>query len=138
MIKQLLTKPNRLQSEIVKLIERVDALKASLLPMGIRYDTDRVQTSPDDRTAAVMAEIDRLEREIRKKYLEKAETIAQIGKLIDTLDDEREAQILNAYYLAGMPIREIAQEMYYCENYIYDLKRRGEMKLSEESENYMC
>lgn len=132
MIKQLLTKPNRLQSEIVKLIERVDALKASLLPMGIRYDTDRVQTSPDDRTATVMAEIDRLEREIRKKYLEKAETIAQIGRLIDTLDDEREAQILNAYYLAGMPIRDIAQEMYYSPAYIYDLKRRGETKLPEE------
>ena len=38
----------------------------SILPSGIRYDTLKVQTSPDDSMSRVMAEVDEYERKIRE------------------------------------------------------------------------
>ena len=58
--------------EIVQLQETVDELIYSLLPSGIRYDTLKVQTSPDDPMVRVMSEVDEYERKIRQ-HLSKLE-----------------------------------------------------------------
>ena len=45
-----------------KLRRHIEELRLSLLPSGIRYDKDKVQTSPLDQMLEALSEIDHYER----------------------------------------------------------------------------
>ena len=47
----------------LRLKAKHDALESCLLPGAIRYDKDKVQTSPDDTMSKVISEIADLEKE---------------------------------------------------------------------------
>lgn len=109
--------------EVVQLQETVDELIYSLLPSGIRYDTLKVQTSPDDQMARVMAEVDEYERQIREhlqKLIERQNiAFAHIGAL--ERSDFR--QVLTLYYLTGERLtwHQVADKMDLSEQRIYQL-----------------
>ena len=48
-----------------------DELRACLLPGAIRYDRDRVQSTPTDKMADVIVRVDELDREIEQLRREK-------------------------------------------------------------------
>ena len=123
-VKQLLRRPRQITNAIQRKKEQADALKASLLPQGIRYDTDRVQTSPSDRMADVMAEIDRLEREIRELAEEKPRAISETIYFIEKLDD-RQAEVMTLYFVSERKVRQIARQLHYSEQNIYKIMQRG-------------
>ncbi len=108
---------------MVQLQETVDELIYSLLPSGIRYDTLKVQTSPDDQMARVMAEVDEYERQIREhlqKLIERQNiAFAHIGAL--ERSDFR--QVLTLYYLTGERLtwHQVADKMDLSEQRIYQL-----------------
>ena len=109
--------------EVVQLQETVDELIYSLLPSGIRYDTLKVQTSPDDQMARVMAEVDEYERQIREhlqKLIERQNiAFAHIGAL--ERSDFR--QVLTLYYLTGERLtwHQVVDKMDLSEQRIYQL-----------------
>ena len=109
--------------EVVQLQETVDELIYSLMPSGIRYDTLKVQTSPDDQMARVMAEVDEYERQIREhlqKLIERQNiAFAHIGAL--ERSDFR--QVLTLYYLTGERLtwHQVADKMDLSEQRIYQL-----------------
>lgn len=48
-----------------------DELRACLLPGAVRYDRDKVQSTPTDKMSDVMARVDELDREIEQLRREK-------------------------------------------------------------------
>ena len=99
-IKQFLYSIRDEYKEIEELKMRIEELATSLLPQGIRYDKERVQTSPEDTTTDRMAEIGVYEGMLQKRLarLNRRRMMAQIG--IDTLADSRQRQILDLYFLS--------------------------------------
>ena len=110
--------PRRISDEIWRKDLRRQELKSCLLPAGIAYDKDRVQTSPEDSMARVMAEVDELDGQIDALQRARALEILRISRVIDQMDDPREATVLDAYYLGRKSMREIAEHLHYSERHI--------------------
>ena len=121
--------PRRLKSAIRRLEIEIDSLYAMALPAGVRYDQDRVQTSPKDKMAEVAARADELERELRgeicAKQSEMLDAIMEVGRLIDSIENDRQKEALTAYYIRGDSVGKIAREMIYSREGIYKLLKRG-------------
>ena len=136
-IKGELYKIRNTQKEINELKQRIDEEYYSLLPSGIRYDLDKVQTSPEDRLPEVMGRIDehtrvmcdRLERLlVRKQWAE---------HLINKLEDTRQRQVLDLYFLSveRMTMEQVAKKMGYSVQQVYRLYAAGlEILEKDESE----
>ena len=101
--------PRRIADAIWRKDLRRQELRSCLLPSGIAYDGDRVQTSPEDSMARVMAEVDELDQQIDTLRRFMAMEILRISRAIDRLDDPREATVLDAFYLGRKSMQEIAE-----------------------------
>lgn len=108
-----------------------DELQSCLLPRAIRYDTDKVQSSPEDAMAETAAAVLDLDREIEQLRREKARLIRDVVRTIETLDDDREKLILTAYYISRMTIRRISDEVHYSPTQTYRIYRAGLLHLAE-------
>lgn len=120
-----------LEQQIRRLVLQRDELQSCLLPKAIRYDLDKVQSSPDDVMGEIAAMVGDLDREIQKLRERKARLIVETTHAIGLLDDESERLVLTAYYVSRMTIREIAEEIMYSKSQTYRLYRSGIEHLSE-------
>lgn len=112
---------------------RLEQLRACLLPAGIRYDLDRVQTSPADRLAEVSAETIELERQIDVMKAERAHRLIVAGHLIDQLESETDKLVVTAYYIAGEPMARVAEDVQYSVRQTRRIKNRALEKMSQMS-----
>lgn len=85
-------------------MERTDTLAWSMIPGAIRYDTIKVQTSPRDRMAETMGDIDELYHELRGLFLRRATEEERILGLCracgDLTDVERDVIVYRYVYRA--------------------------------------
>ena len=108
--------------EIIRLKEERDTLYYSLLPSGIRYDLDKVQTSPQDRmpgTAAKLYEV----QEILDGRIEKLSSdIALAHRVINDMPTAECRELLLLRYLTGtrkpMTWIEIADKIGYSVDHV--------------------
>ena len=119
----------RISDEIWRKDLRRQELKACLLPAAITYDKDRVQTTPEDGMAKVLAEVVDLDSQIVELQKRRALRIMEVSELIDRLEDSREAAILDAYYLGGRSMKEIAGHLHYSMQHTYRMRRSGAMNM---------
>lgn len=120
-----------LERQITRLQLQRDELQSCLLPKAIRYDQDKVQSSPEDTMGETAAAVLDLDRKIEALKREKAQLIREISKTIEMLDDEMEKLVLTAYYICRMPIRKVSDRIHYSRSQTYRLYRSGIMHLSE-------
>ena len=109
----------------LRLKAKHDELESCLLPAAIRYDKDKVQTSPEDPMAKIMAEIAELEKEMIKVQRKKFIQLEKIERTINALGSDEERTALTMRYINRKPIAEIAEEMGYSEPTIYRFMRQG-------------
>ena len=125
--------PRRISDEIWRKDLRRQELRSCLLPSGITYDRDRVQTSPEDSMARVTAEVDEIDSQIDALQRARALEILRISRVIDQMDDPREVTVLDAYYLGRRSMQEIAEHLHYSERHVYRLRSEGVAKMSQMS-----
>lgn len=109
----------------LKLKSKHDELESCLLPSGIRYDRDRVQTSPDDTVSRIVAEIAELEKSMRIIQRDKTRKIEDIYNTLEGLpcDEWRTALVMR--FINRKPVSDIAAEMGYAESTIYKFMDKG-------------
>ena len=125
--------PRRIADAIWRKDLRRQELRSCLMPSGISYDGDRVQKSPEDSMARIVAEVDELDQQIDTLRRSMAMEILRISRVIDRLDDPREATVLDAYYLGRKSMQEIAEHLHYSERHVYRLRSEGVAKMSQMS-----
>lgn len=108
-----------------------DELRACLLPGAIRYDRDRVQSTPTDKMADVIARVDELDREIERLKLEKAQAIIEISDVIEKLDNDKEKAVLTAFYIKAASMEAVAGIVCYSVRHTYFLRKQGVEHLKE-------
>lgn len=97
---EILTAPTQTTNEIRWLMERMVTLAWSMIPGAIRYDTVRVQTSPQDRMAETMGDIDEAQRklqELDQRRRREQETIRELCMGCQDLTDQERYVILKRY-----------------------------------------
>lgn len=108
-------------------------LRACLLPGAIRYDLDKVQTSPEDQMSIIVAELNAVEKEIEELNQKRAEWVLIAMKLIESLDtaDEREKTVLSEFYISKVPMCCIMDDMHVSKSAAYRFRKSGMKKISE-------
>lgn len=109
----------------LRLKAKHDELESCLLPGAIRYDRDKVQTSPEDPLAKIVAEINELEEEMIQLQIAKAQRIKEITKAIHSIPSDEERTALTMRFINRKPVSEIAQAMGYAEPTIYKFMNQG-------------
>lgn len=108
-----------------------DELRACLLPGAIRYDRDRVQSTPTDKMADVIARVDELDREVEQLKHEKAQRILEISNAIEKLEDDTEKVVLTEFYIARAPMSQVAETIHYSIRRAYHFRKAGVTHLGE-------
>jgi len=115
------------QGEINILLRKREQLYSSLLPAGIRYDGDRVQTTPEDRMLERMPEIAELDKKISQQIRKLARRKAKAMGMINKLQDSKQRQVLTLYYLDNRRLswEKVAAEMGYSRERVLDFVEEG-------------
>ena len=108
-----------------------DELRACLLPGAVRYDRDKVQSTPTDKMSDVMARVDELDREIEQLRREKATLVIEVSDAIEKLEDDNEKTVLTEFYIARAPMTQAADAINYSVRRAYDFRKRGVIHLGE-------
>lgn len=119
----------------LRLKAKHDELESCLLPAAIRYDRDKVQTSPDDAMSKIVAEINALEQEMNKIQMLKAKQIEKIDKAINDLESYEERTALTMRFVNRKPVPEIAEAMGYADSTIYKFLDKGAERISKSIRN---
>ncbi len=122
-IKDFLKSVRSEQKELSQLQDHIDEIESSLLPQAIRYDKDKVQTSPDDPMIRVMAEVDEYREDMKRMVLSLTVKRRKAFGIIKRLDDSRHRQVLELYFLEpGRPMMwQVGERMGYSERRTYEL-----------------
>lgn len=111
--------------EWLRLKAKHDELESCLLPAAIRYDKDKVQSSPEDPMSKILSEVLELEKEMKKVQLNKSKQIEKIDKEISKLISDEQRTALTMRYINRVPVSDIAEAMGYAEPTIYKLMDQG-------------
>ena len=121
-VHNILDQPRRLAIRIKRLTEEREALIGVLMPGGMDMN-DRIQKSPEDVMAKVMAEVADIDEEIERLTEKRADEIISLRKLLD--GDDVRLLVLSMSYLNGKPMKVIAEELHYVFRYVYQLRGEG-------------
>ena len=116
--------------QYLRLKAKHDELETCLLPAAIRYDKDKVQSSPDDQMSKICAEIHELEIEMAKVQRKKFIQIEKIEKAVNALADE-ERTALTMRYINRVSVSIIADAMGYSEKRIYQFMDQGGAQIAK-------
>ena len=124
--KQYLQQIYRLYAKIKQRQEQLDELKAAASGFrAIDYSADKIQSSPSDRMADVVGRYADMEIEIQELidafFVKKNMIISQI----QSLEDQRYADVLYARYVSFEPFRKIARDLHYDYDYCCRLHGRA-------------
>lgn len=128
---KILIAPTETTKEIRDLMERMDTLAWSMIPGAIRYDAVRVQTSPQDRMAETMGDIDEAQRKLRQLDQRRREEQERIRELcVQCLDlDDQERYVIIKRYLYRDKWESIAYWMQLTGRRIFQIHRSACNKL---------
>lgn len=119
----------------LRLKAKHDELESCLLPAAIRYDKDKVQTSPEDPMCKIIAEINELEKEMIAVQHRKFVQIEKIGRALNALESDEERTALTMRYINRIPVSAIAEAMGYAEPTIYKFMNQGGEQIAKSIRN---
>lgn len=129
---RFLMRVRELDSQIMREELTIAEIKSSLLPGAIRYDKDKVMTSPEDRLPEVFARIDERERKVAEMRERKAAVIEEIDEALKRMAEEVEGDkgrvqvdILYLYYVKRESLKDTAEQVGYSIQYCVKLKRQA-------------
>lgn len=132
-VKSFLYRVRREMREIQIKQMQIAQIRSSLLPSGIRYDVDKVQTSPSDQISEVMARADEIDRRIAADVDAMQEDLFKAMDMIDALEDSRERQVLTLYFLTPTVNRmeDVAEIMSYSVRQVFTIYEEALKHCSE-------
>ena len=97
----ILTKPKVIRAQIRKAEAEREGLRLSMLPPAIRYDIDKVQTSPQDPFVQYAARFEEIERRIALLQIDYLNAQDDVVSLANKLE-EPQSTIITLRFVSGM------------------------------------
>jgi len=130
MIYDFLYRPRNILTQLRSAKSELEGLRLSMLPSAIRYDTDKVMSSPSDPMPEYGARIDELQTRIR-------ELTAQYVKAQDAITDKAltlegiEQEVIMLRYVAHKTWNEIALELNRSERWMFIIHKKAVKRLEK-------
>lgn len=106
--------------------QELDALRYRASGAGaIRYDKDRVQTSPQDYIAMAMDDIIKIEGQIEEERKATEKMRADAYKIVRKMENVDQRTVLEWFYLNGLSMANTALQMNMSERSAYYLKEEA-------------
>lgn len=107
-----------------------------LLPQAIRYDKDKVQTTPSDKMSEIVAKVADMQKELGKSIYQLRKRQLQAENLIRKLDNANERELMRWYYLCyddGKPYTfvMVAEKMGYSDRHVKRVHGSAILHLAE-------
>lgn len=118
---EILSAPNIIKHKIKRLNIKISDTRLMMLPSGIRYDVDKVLSSPSDPMLKFAERISEYEEEVQKlerMYLDKRD---ELTKLIETLSDDDMKDILYAKCIEDISLYKMPDYVNMSKSKIYTL-----------------
>ena len=120
----LLGSVRNLRKKEARLREQIEDLRFSLLPSGITYDKEKVQTSPEDATLNTFARLDELEGELRQIVVKLYSARVAITNRALILPP-KERQVILRYYVDCWTISRVSEELQVTERHVFRLRENA-------------
>ena len=111
--KEYLRRPNRILGDINILREKAETLRENVLPKGISFDKEKVQSVAGDKMANYAARLEEIEGKLEELTEEYYQAINDIERVIYLVDNEDAREVLAKRYIARKPWIKIETEMEY-------------------------
>ena len=98
-IKEYFRQIRKEQNEIKSLQATINSKECDMLPQGIRYDKDRVQTSPRDTMPERCGEIASYRMELNESMERLLDHKAEAERMLRDLKDPDEREVMRYYYM---------------------------------------
>jgi DNA-directed RNA polymerase specialized sigma subunit len=121
----VLTKPRNIKAEMRRIDARIEDTRLMMLPSAIRYDTDKVISSPSDPMLKFAEKIDELEQKKKKFKEEYLEARSILLSLVDKLSDNVMKDIIQGRYMSEMKFRDIVEILPVEEAQMYRLHNKA-------------
>lgn len=116
---QILNRPRFIKGDIRRMNERVEDVRIMMLPSAIRYDTDKIISSPQDPMLKFAERLDDLEQKRNKLMEEYINARDVMFKYIDRLTSETHKDIIQSRFLSEIKFNQIAESLGYSESQIF-------------------
>lgn len=101
---------------------QIKRMESTLQGHAIRYDIDKVQTSPSDKVADVIADMEKLLDKRDRLQHEIIAAMDESAALIAKLTDNKHRLVLHYRYTAGLPWAQVAVRVGYDERHTRRLR----------------
>lgn len=115
---------DHIQQRILRRRDAMECITQQLSATGSRASGDH------DKIGDFVADLTKLEADMKKRELAHSVEVAAVCVLLDNLP-ENESSVLHAYYVKRMKTQAIAKRMKYTEGYIRKLKKEGERLIDD-------
>lgn len=130
MIYDFLYRPKNILTELRREQSRLEGLQQMMYPSGIRYDTDKVISSPRDPMPEYAAKVDEILDTIKKLKLEYWNAMDDITDKAIHLDGI-EQEVIMRRYVAQKTWNEIALEFNRTERWMFAVHKRAVRNLEK-------
>lgn len=120
-IKRKLNTISYIDDEIRILDSKIERYEAITQAHAIRYDLDKVQTTPTDPVAKAMEKLYGLMEIRRKRQEQMIKAVAEAADLIDMVKDAHGRLVLHYRYINALSWREVAKRTNFAERHVYRL-----------------
>ncbi|MGI6721079.1 MAG: hypothetical protein ACOX4I_00760 [Anaerovoracaceae bacterium] len=128
---EFLTRPREINKEIRRQEAIADEIRNSLEPQAIRYDRDKVQTSPVDPVPNMIARLDEKLTEIERLKECRYCAMLEIDRVLSLLDDQDERTVLTHWYLMDECEEDVLEAAMCSMRTMYRIKQRGLQHVEE-------
>ena len=126
-----LVRPGEIRKQIQLKRETRLQLLMSLYPGAIRYDKDKVQTTPQDKMSDIMAQIDDLDSDIDYLKDQLRSSRREIAGLCDQYLDDQETRIVKLRHIDGLKWDDVARAVHRSERTVHRIHKSAVDKLKE-------
>lgn len=120
--KEYLLQIKEQRNDILNQEEYIQRLRDSLGVAGIRYDKERVQSSPEpDKFAKIFGQIDEEEQRLEAMKTRFVNTRVKIINQIHQLEDSKHQNVLYIVYVDGKNLKKAAQAMSFSYEYVKEI-----------------
>ena len=115
----------RIDAEIRRQESIIEEIRRSLEPQAIRYDREKVQSTPTDHVQSVMVRVLEKSKRIEELKRTRASVMLEIDRVLERIEDPDERTVLTHWYIMDETENKTSEAVPCSVRTMYTLKASG-------------